>query len=70
METVKKTQEDTIVKRRSGRYGVRGSDKKWTTGDENVKILAGAGLITAPRKKAPPPEAPAAEEASEETPAE
>lgn len=70
METVKKTKEHTIVKKRSGRYGVRGADKKWITGDEKVKILAGAGLVTAPKKKAPPAEAPAAEEAAKETPAE
>lgn len=69
MEVVKKTDDHVIVKKRSGRYGVRDASKKWVGGDEKVKILADAGLITPPKKKeTPPPEAEeaAAEEATEE----
>ena len=69
METVKKTDEYEIVKKRSGRYGVRDANRKWVSGDEKVKILLAEKLITAPEpKKAPEPEpeasadAPAAED--------
>ena len=70
METVKKTKEHTILKKRSGRYGVQGTDGKWINGDDKLAILSAAGLVTAPVKKAPAPEAeaaaePAAEDATE-----
>lgn len=73
MEIVKSTDEYQIIKKRSGRYGVRGADRKWITGDEKVKILAAEGLIKAaapkeeqgpPEQEAPPQEAPT--EASDE----
>lgn len=72
MDTVKKTAEYEIVKKRSGRYGVRNADKKWLNGDEKVKILLAEKLIKAAPPKQPEPE-PAEEappEASEAEPAE
>ncbi len=71
METVKKTDDYTIVKKRSGRYGVRRNDNKWINGEEKVKVLLEAGLIEV-KLKAPEPEAAPAEseETAEETPAE
>ena len=39
MESVKKTEAYEIVKKRSGRYGVVGANRKWISGDEKVKIL-------------------------------
>lgn len=70
MEVVKETKEYTVYKKKSGRYGVQGSNKKWINGDEKVKILLAEGLIKAPTPK-PKEEAPAEEEtveaAAEET---
>jgi hypothetical protein len=66
METVKKTKEHTIVKKRSGRYGIQTSNGKWINGDDKLAILTAEGLVTAPAKKAPPVEEPAAEEAAPE----
>lgn len=68
MEIVKSTDDFKIVKKRSGRYGVRKSNGSWVNADEKVKILAAEGLIklTAPAKK----EEPAAEEAPAEESAE
>ena len=63
METVKKTAEYTILKKRSGRYAVRGAKKQWITGDDKVKILLAEKLIKAPEPK-PVEEEPPAEEAS------
>ena len=70
MEVVKSSKENTIYKKKSGRFGVKGSNKKWINGDEKVKILLAAGLVKAPApKKVEEPvaeEAPAAtEEAAE-----
>ena len=70
METVKKTKEHTILKKRSGRFAVRGVDGKWLNGDDKVAVLADAGLVAKPAKKAPPPAEPAAEEAAPEAKAE
>ena len=61
MEIVKQTEEYQIVKKRSGRYGVRGANRKWISGDEKVKILIAEGLLKAP---APKEEAEPAAEAS------
>jgi len=47
MEIVKTTEEYQIIKKRSGRYGVRRTDRKWVTGDEKVKILVAEGLLKA-----------------------
>lgn len=70
METVKTTDEYTVVKKRSGRYGVHtnAKGKKWLNGDEKVAILVKEGLMKAVAKKAEPvaEEAPA-EETKEET---
>lgn len=73
METVKKTAEYEIIKKRSGRYGVRGANRKWITGDDKVKILLAEKLIKAPppKEKAPEPvPEPAPEPATEEASAE
>jgi hypothetical protein len=73
MEIVKKTADYEIVKKRSGRFGVRGADRKWVNGDEKVKILLAEKLIkAAPPKEAvaAPAEAPAEEAPAEEAPAE
>ena len=51
MEIVKTTEEYQIIKKRSGRYGVRGTNRKWVTGDEKLKILIAEGLIKAPAPK-------------------
>jgi hypothetical protein len=73
METVKKTAEYRIVKKRSGRYGVLDASGKWLNGDEKVKVLLAEKLIKAPAPKPAEPEpvaeevpAAAAEEAAEE----
>ena len=78
MEVVKKVKDLSIVKKRSGRYGVMDAKGKWVNGEEKVKVLLGAKLIKAlEAKKAPEPEveevvaeAPAEEAAATETPAE
>lgn len=74
MEIVKKTEAYQIIKKRNGRYAVRGADRKWIGGDEKVNILVDEGLVKAAApKKEEPEEAVAAEgepEAQEEAPAE
>ena len=66
MESVKKTDDYEIVKKRSGRYGVRGPDKKWIGGADKIKILVKEKLITAavPKKEPEPAPAKAAPEAA------
>jgi len=56
---VKKTDTFVILKKRSGRYAVKGANRKWVTGEEKIKILMAEGLLKAPAKKKAP--APAAE---------
>jgi hypothetical protein len=74
METVKSTENYTIFKKRSGRFGVKGSNRKWINGEEKAKILSEEGLIKLsvaaekPAEEAPAEEA--AEETTEEAPAE
>lgn len=63
MEIVKKTKEYEIIKKRSGRYGVRDAKRKWVSGDEKVKILLAEKLIKAPVPKKEPEPAPEAEAA-------
>lgn len=63
MEVVKKTDAYVIVKKRSGRFGVKNSEGKWINGDEKVKILVDAGLVKA---AVPAPKEEPAEEATEE----
>ena len=58
METVKKTKEYQIIKKRSGRHAVLSTDGKWIKAEEKVKILLKEGLIKLTPKKAPA-EAPA-----------
>jgi hypothetical protein len=74
MESVKKTKEYEIVKKRSGRYAVRDAKRNWVHGDEKVKILLAEKLIKAPVPKQeepePAPEASADEAAAAEAPAE
>lgn len=66
METVKKTENYTIFKKRNGRYSVQGKNKKWINGDEKAKILADEGLIKlSVAAPAPVEEAPAEEESTE-----
>ena len=64
MEVVKQTDEYTVIKKRSGRFGVKNSAGKWINGEDKVKILIAEGLI----KAAMPAEKPAEEAASEEAP--
>ena len=61
MKSVKKTEKYEIFTKRSGRYAVKGADKKWVNGDEKVKILVAEKLVEPPPVK----EEPAAEEAAE-----
>ena len=72
METVKKTDTHTIVKKKSGRYGVMNKKGKWVNADEKVDILRQEKLISAPAKKAPveEPAEEAAVEAAADAPAE
>jgi hypothetical protein len=77
MKTGKKTSEYTISQRRDGRYAVVDSNKKPVNGDEKVKILLAAELVTI-KAPAPAPEpeveevvdAVAEEAAAEDAPAE
>jgi len=57
MEVVKETKEFTIVKKRSGRFGVRTTRGKWINGDEKLKILVEAGVVKAAMPKPAEPEA-------------
>lgn len=45
MKVIKKSQEFTIIQKRSGRYGVLGPSKDWINGEEKIKILLEEGLI-------------------------
>jgi len=71
MKEVQTAGEYTIYQKKSGRYAVKGADKKYVNGDDKAKILLDAGLveITLPKPAEEPVEA-AAEEATEEAPAE
>ncbi len=44
MEIIKKTDKYVILKKRSGRYGVRSMNRSWINGVEKEKILSEAGL--------------------------
>jgi hypothetical protein len=65
MEVVKQTDEYTVIKKRSGRFGVKNSAGKWINGEDKVKILIAEGLIKAASSAEKPAEA-----ASEEAPVE
>ena len=61
MELIKKTDNYTIYKKKSGRYAVKNKEKKYLSDKEKVEILLEEKLIKlSPRKK---PEEPAAEAA-------
>ena len=67
MELIKKTDNYTIYKKKSGRYAVKNKEKKYLSDKEKVEILLEEKLIKlSPRKK---PEEPAAEEPAAEEPA-
>ena len=80
MKILKKTPEYTVYEKRSKRYAVKDSDKKWINGDDKVKILLAEKLIEVklPAPKVEEPEEVAAEAAeatetevaAEEAPAE
>lgn len=75
MKVVKRTDDYVIYQKRSGRYAVKNSEKKWVNAEEKVQVLTAEELIKAPQAAAPEPEAeesvaeePAVEEeAAEET---
>lgn len=68
MEVVKKTDDYTIYKKKSGRFCVQGANKKWINGEEKVKILLAESLIKAPAPKAKEePEAKEVEAAAQES---
>jgi hypothetical protein len=74
MELIKKTDNYTIYKKKSGRYAVKNKEKKYLSDKEKVEILLEEKLIKlSPRKKPEEPAAkaaPAAEEpAAEAAPA-
>jgi len=64
MKVVKRTETHTIYQKRSKRYAVQDSNKRYVNGEEKAQILKDAGLITQPKPKAE--EAPAAEESAGE----
>ena len=66
MKEVQASGDYVIYEKRSGRYAVKGGDKKYVNGDEKAKILADAGLVTIPEPKASPAEEAPAEEAAAE----
>ena len=72
MKVVKKTPEYTVYEKRSKRYAVKGSDKKWINGDDKVKILLAEKLIEVklPAPKVEEPEEVAVEAAETEVVAE
>lgn len=63
MQKIKKTPDYTLFQKRSGRYAVKGKDKKWINGEAKQEILVKEALVTLPRPKAPAAEAPEAEAA-------
>lgn len=77
MKVLKKTDDYTVYQKRSGRYAVVGANKKNINGEDKVKILVEAGIVTLAVAAAPEPEvveevaeAPAEEAPAEEAPAE
>jgi hypothetical protein len=70
MELVKKVGENTIYKKRNGRFGVQTKNKKWINGDDKAALLLDAGLIKVSKAAAKPVEAAPVEEAPAEESAE
>lgn len=62
MKVVKRTDDYVVFQKKSGRYAVKGADKKWINADDKVKILLSEGFI----KVATPAEKPAEEGAAPE----
>jgi hypothetical protein len=56
MEVVKETKEYKIYKKRSGRFCVADSKKKWINGEKKTEILVAAGLVKQMKKKEAPAE--------------
>jgi len=63
VQTVKTTDNHIIVKKRSGRYGVKLKRGGWVNGEEKVQLLLAEGLIkqskAQPKEEAAEGEAPA-----------
>ena len=55
MKEVQTAGEYTIYQKKSGRYAVKGADKKYVNGDDKAKILLDAGLVEL-SQPAPQPE--------------
>ncbi len=51
MEIVKKMDGYSIVKKRSGRYGVRDKSNNWVKGEKKLEVLMKAGFLKAPSSK-------------------
>ena len=66
MKEIKSVGGNKIFEKKSGRYAVKDSNKKFVNGDDKAKILADAGLVKIPEAKAAPAEEPAAEDAPAE----
>ncbi|MBK1724963.1 hypothetical protein [Thiocystis violacea] len=64
MQHVKKTADYNIYQKKSGRYAVKGKDKKWINGEQKQAILVAEALITLPEPKAAAPEPEAETEAA------
>ncbi len=62
MQKIKKTADYSLFKKRSGRYAVKGKDKKLINGEEKQRILVAEKLVTLPTPKAKPAEAEAPSE--------
>jgi hypothetical protein len=61
-KTAKKTKEAVkLVKKRNGRWSVKGANGKYINGEEKVKVLAAKGLVKVLKKKEGAAPAPAAE---------
>jgi hypothetical protein len=69
MQQIKKTDGYTIYQKKSGRYAVRGKDKKFLHGEEKTRILLAEGLIKKPEPKPPAPATETSEAESAEQPA-
>jgi hypothetical protein len=56
MQQIKKTADYTLYQKKSGRYALKGRNKKWINGEEKQRILVEEKLITLPEPKAKPAE--------------
>lgn len=65
MEQVKNTENYTIFKKRSGRFAVKGANKKFVNGAEKAEILAKEGLVKVSKAAEKPAEEAPAEESAE-----